>query len=76
MQLQQLLLAPYVDGPTGFYALFNDLFDNPTADVNCKKTPDSCANPGLYALLSTGGVSRGIPNWAINVEQMAVPVGA
>lgn len=74
VQLQQLLLAPYVDGPTGFYALFNDLFDNPTADVNCKKTPDSCANPGLYALLSTGGVSRGIPNWAINVEQMAVPV--
>jgi len=73
-QLQQLLLAPYVDGPTGFYALFNDLFDNPTAEVNCKKTPDNCANPGLYELLTTGGVSRGIPNAAINVEQMAVPV--
>lgn len=73
-QLQQLLLAPYSDGPEGFYALFNQFFDNPTTDVNCKKTPDDCANPGLYALLTTGGVARGIPNGAISVEQMAVPV--
>lgn len=73
-QLQQLLLAPYTDGPTGFYGVFNTLFDNPTKDVNCKSTPDNCANPGLYELLTTGGVSRGIPNSAINVEQMAVPV--
>ena len=73
-QLQQLLLAPYSDGPDGFYALFNQFFNNPDKNVNCKKTPDQCANPGLYELLTTGGVSRGIPNGAISVEQMAVPV--
>ena len=73
-QLEQLLLAPYDDGPTGFYALFNDFFDNPTKDVNCKSTPGSCANPDLYALLTGGGVSRGIPNGAISVREMSVPV--
>lgn len=75
-QLQQLLLAPYADKdvPTGFYALFNTLFNNPTADNNCKKTPDSCANPGLYELLSEGGLSRGIPNDAITVQQSFIPV--
>jgi hypothetical protein len=73
-QLQQLLLAPYSDGTDGFYALFNQFFNNPTKDVNCKKTPDNCANPGLYELLTIGGVSRGIPNGAVNVKAMAVPV--
>ena len=73
-QLQQLLLAPYSDGTDGFYALFNQFFNNPTKDVNCKKTPDNCANPGLYELLTIGGVSRGIPNGAISVQEMAVPV--
>jgi len=73
-QLQQLLLAPYSDGEDGFYGLFNQFFNNPTKEVNCKTTPDNCANPGLYALLTTGGVSRGIPNGAIDVEEMAVPV--
>lgn len=75
-QLQQLLLAPYADKdvPTGFYALFNTFFNNPTEANNCKKTPDNCANPGLYELLSKGGVSRGIPNEAITVKQSFVPV--
>lgn len=73
-QLQALLLAPYSDGPDGFNALFNQFFDNPTADVNCKKTPGSCGNPGLYELITTGGVSRGIPNSSVVVSEGFVPV--
>lgn len=73
-QLQALLLAPYNDGPDGFNALFNQFFGNPTADVNCKKTPDSCGNPGLYELITTGGVSRGIPNSSVVVSEGFVPV--
>lgn len=73
-QLQALLLAPYNDGPDGFNALFNQFFNNPTADSNCKKTPDSCANPGLYELITTGGVSRGIPNSSVVVKEGFVPV--
>ena len=73
-QLQALLLAPYNDGPDGFNALFNQFFNNPTADTNCKKTPDSCGNPGLYELITTGGVSRGIPNSSIVVKEGFVPV--
>lgn len=73
-QLQALLLAPYNDNPDGFNALFNQFFDNPTADVNCKKTPGSCGNPGLYELITTGGVSRGIPNSSVVVSEGFVPV--
>ncbi|MGD9619289.1 MAG: hypothetical protein AB7G47_02030 [Mycolicibacterium sp.] len=67
-QLTQLLLAPYDEQNTGFVNLFNELFGNPTKDNPC--TPTSCANPGLYELLTTGGVSRGIPNSAIEVESI------
>lgn len=73
-QLQALLLAPYNDEPDGFNALFNQFFNNPTADTNCKKTPDSCGNPGLYELITTGGVSRGIPNSSVVVKEGFVPV--
>lgn len=67
-QLTQLLLAPYDEQSTGFVRLFNELFGNPTQENPCTAT--SCANPGLYALLTTGGSSRGIPNSAIAVESI------
>lgn len=73
-ELQRLLLAPYDDGPDGFNALFNQFFGNPTKDANCVKTPDSCGNAALFSLITTGGVSRGIPNSSITVTEGFVPV--
>lgn len=74
-QLQRLLLAPYTTDPTtGFVAVFNELFGNPTKTTNCKTTPSTCVNPNLFELLSTGGTVRGLPNSAISVSGSYLPV--
>lgn len=67
--LQQLLLAPYIDGPTGFNARYKELI----GDCSDTSAP-ACKNPNAYALIKSGGLQRGIPNSSISSSGVAATV--
>jgi len=67
-QLQQLLLAAYTDTPEGFVKTLNSLL-NVSEDSPCTPSSLTC-NQALYALLTTGGVDRGLPNSALTIKYL------
>lgn len=67
--LQTLLLAPYIDGPTGFNAQYKEL----VGDCSDTSAP-ACKNPNAYALIKSGGLQRGIPNVSISSSGVAATV--
>lgn len=76
--LQQLLLSYYTDSADGFTKLFNELLsldpNNPIGKDNpCTASNTSC-NQGLYALVTTGGRDRGIPNSSLTLTSMTANV--
>jgi hypothetical protein len=76
--LQQLLLSYYTDSADGFTKLFNQLLsldpNNPISKDNpCTPSNTSC-NQGLYALVTTGGRDRGIPNSSLTLTSMTANV--
>ncbi len=71
-QLQQLLLAAYTSDPDGFVKTLNSLL-NVDANNPCTATSTTC-NQALYALLTGGGVDRGLLNGALTVTTGSAPV--
>lgn len=67
-QLQQLLLSAYTDTPEGFVKTLNSLL-NVSEDSPCTPTSTTC-NQALYALLTTGGGDRGLPNSALTITYL------
>ena len=76
--LQRLLLASYTDAADGFTKLFNQLLsldpNNPISKDNpCTADNTSCNLP-LFALVTSGGRNRGIPNSSLALKSMTASV--
>ncbi|BBX09540.1 hypothetical protein [Mycolicibacterium aichiense] len=72
-QLQQILMARYNEDPDGFVNLFNTYLK--TDPVTGEQCPSTCNTP-LLALITTGGLTRGIPNQAIAVTPITAAVSS
>jgi hypothetical protein len=64
-QLQQILLAAYTSNDDGFVKTMNQLLGN--TDVSTCPSGPTC-NTALYSLLTTGGLTRGLTNGAIDIQ--------
>jgi hypothetical protein len=76
--LQKLLLSAYNDSTDGFTKLFNELLsldpNNPIGKDNpCAPSNTSC-NQALFALVTSGGRDRGIPNSSLDLKSIAADV--
>ncbi|TGD88086.1 hypothetical protein BayCH28_09910 [Mycolicibacterium sp. CH28] len=71
-QLKQLLLAAYTSDPDGFVKTLNSLL-NVDANNPCTASSTTC-NQALYALLTGGGIDRGLVNGALTVTYGSAPV--
>ncbi|MGV1089533.1 MAG: hypothetical protein ACOYBX_16275 [Mycobacterium sp.] len=73
-KLQTLLLSPYNETASGFYAQFGTLLSlDPAAPIS-KENPCTASNTNcdqaLFQLLTAGGTDRGLPNGGIDLTSI------